>query len=139
RFLIVPVDSSAARMPLPGATSSRAVVCIASLILSSWIRACALLRGDPEPTARVARPGVPRPRSNTRLRATSDDVDAPCMRSGGRSTLQMSWLATALAGVLGLATPAVAHLAADRTATSMPAQNASSAVGVPVSLVHDQP
>src|SRR5207253_9407234 len=37
RFLIVPVDSSAARMPLPGATSSRAVACIASLISSSWI------------------------------------------------------------------------------------------------------
>jgi lipoprotein-anchoring transpeptidase ErfK/SrfK len=62
------------------------------------------------------------------------------MRTGGRSTLQMSWLATALAGVLGIATPAVAHLAAERADTQpAQAQVASSGAGIPVSLLHDQP
>ena len=62
------------------------------------------------------------------------------MRTGGRSTLQMSWLATALAGVLGIVTPAVAHLAAEK-ADTQPAQVqiASSGAGVPVALLHDQP
>ena len=52
----------------------------------------------------------------------------------------MSWLATALAGVLGIATPAVAHLAAEKADTP-PAQVqiASSGAGVPVALLHDQP
>ena len=52
----------------------------------------------------------------------------------------MSWLATALAGVLGIVTPAVAHLAAER-ADTQPAQVqiASSGAGVPVALLHDQP
>jgi lipoprotein-anchoring transpeptidase ErfK/SrfK len=62
------------------------------------------------------------------------------MRTGGRSTLQMSWLATALAGVLGLVTPAVAHLAAEKADTPpAQAQIVSSAAGVPVALLHDQP
>jgi len=62
------------------------------------------------------------------------------MRTGGRSTLQMSWLATALAGLLGIATPAVAHLAAERADTPpATAQIASSGAGVPVALLHDQP
>ena len=37
RFLIVPVDSSAARIHFPGATSSRAVVRIASLMVMSLL------------------------------------------------------------------------------------------------------
>jgi hypothetical protein len=62
------------------------------------------------------------------------------MRTGGRSTLQMSWLATALAGVLGIATPAVAHLAAEKADTPpATAQIASWDAGVPVALQHDQP
>ena len=61
------------------------------------------------------------------------------MRTVGRSTLQMSWLATALAGILGIATPAVAHLAAER-ATTAPAQtDVAPSAGIPVALVHDQP
>src|SRR5207247_5711182 len=69
-----------------------------------------------------------------------DDADAPGMRTGGRSTLQMSWLATALAGLLGIATPAVAHLAAERADTPpATAQIALSGAGVPVALLHDQP
>src|SRR5207253_11323888 len=121
-------------------TSSCAVACIASLISSSWILRSCPLGGDPKPTARVARPGVPRPRSKSRLRGTRDDVDARNMRANGRSTLQMSWLATALAGVLGIATPAVAHLAAEKAAPP-PAQVqiASSGAGVSVALLHDQP
>ena len=53
----------------------------------------------------------------------------------------MSWLATALAGVLGIATPAVAHLAAERTDTPARAQAeiTSSTAAIPVALVHDQP
>jgi lipoprotein-anchoring transpeptidase ErfK/SrfK len=62
------------------------------------------------------------------------------MRTGGRSTLQMSWLATALAGVLGVVTPAVAHLAAERADTPRAtAQIVSSGAGVPVAQLHDQP
>ena len=62
------------------------------------------------------------------------------MRANGRSTLQMSWLATALAGVLGIATPAVAHLAAEKAAPPpATAQIASSGAGVSVALLHDQP
>jgi lipoprotein-anchoring transpeptidase ErfK/SrfK len=62
------------------------------------------------------------------------------MRAGGRSTLQMSWLATAVAGVLGIATPAVAHLAAGQTvATPERTQIASSTAGIPFALIHDQP
>src|SRR5207249_6735131 len=92
------------------------------------------------PTARVARPGVPRTRPKTRLSGGPDDADAPGMRIGGRSTLQMTWLATALAGLLGIATPAAAHLAAERADTPpATAQIASSGAGVPVALVHDQP
>ena len=37
RFLIVPVDSSAARIPLPGATSACAVACIVSVIAGSCL------------------------------------------------------------------------------------------------------
>lgn len=63
------------------------------------------------------------------------------MRAGARSTLQMSWLATVLAGALGIATPAVAHLAAEQTVATAPArtQIASSTAGIPVALIHDQP
>src|SRR5439155_26092066 len=127
-------------MPLPGATSSRAVARIASLISSSWIPAFPRRRNAADPTASVARPGVPRPRPKTRLSGGPDDADAPGMRTGGRSGLQMSWLATALAGVLGIATPAVAHLAAEKTDTP-PAttQIVASGAGVPVALLHDQP
>src|SRR2546430_17617024 len=93
-----------------------------------------------EPTASVARPGVPRPRSKTRLRGTSGDADAPAMRTYGRSTLQMSWLATALAGVLGIVTPAIAHLAAERTGpTAARVEIASAAAGLRGAVLHERP
>ena len=61
------------------------------------------------------------------------------MRTVGRSTLQMSWLATALAGILGIATPAVAHLAAERSTTAPAQTDIATSAGIPVALVHDQP
>ena len=61
------------------------------------------------------------------------------MRTVGRSTLQMSWLATALAGILGIATPAVAHLAAERATTAPAQSDIAPSAGIPVAMVHDQP
>ena len=53
--------------------------------------------------------------------------------------LQMSWLATALAGILGIATPAVAHLAAERATTAPAQSDIAPSAGIPVAMVHDQP
>ena len=62
------------------------------------------------------------------------------MRAYGRSTLQMSWLATALAGVLGIVTPAIAHLAAERTGpTAARVEIASAAAGLRGAVLHDRP
>jgi hypothetical protein len=61
------------------------------------------------------------------------------MRTVGRSTLQMSWLATALAGILGIATPAVAHLAAERSTNAPTQSDIAPSAGIPVALIHDQP
>src|SRR5262249_36623355 len=49
--------------------------------------------------ASVARSAVPRPRPKTRLRGDRHDVDASAMRKWVSTSLQMSWLATALAVV----------------------------------------
>jgi lipoprotein-anchoring transpeptidase ErfK/SrfK len=63
------------------------------------------------------------------------------MRRSAGSSLQMSWLATALAAVLGLSAPVAAHLAGDRNATTTPAEVRVPTGGAAIAVadLHDQP
>jgi L,D-transpeptidase-like protein len=63
------------------------------------------------------------------------------MRRSARPSLQMSWLATAFAAVVGLSAPVAARLAGDRSATASPAWVSVPAAGTAVAVadLHDQP